>query len=158
MLSWCKSKGCKNGKIATLPEVPGVLLFSSGHVGVYIGGGYAVEARGFNYGVVKTKVKDRSWTSWAYLPESLLNYDTEESTVTPEAESEKSVALGDRTLRLTSPYMRGDDVRELQTALNALGYDCGEADGVFGKNTESGLRAFQTASGIEVDGVFRKGI
>ena len=156
MLSWCKSKGCKNGKIATLPEVPGVLLFSSGHVGVYIGGGYAVEARGFNYGVVKTKVKDRSWTSWAYLPESLLNYDTEESTVTPEAESEKSAALGDRTLRLTSPYMRGDDVKELQTALNALGYDCGEVDGVFGKNTESGLRAFQTASGIEVDGVFGK--
>lgn len=76
MLSWCKSKGCKNGKIATLPDVPGVLLFSSGHVGVYVGGGYAVEARGFNYGIVKTKVKDRSWTEWAYLPDSLLTYDT----------------------------------------------------------------------------------
>lgn len=84
MLSWCKKQGCKNGKIATLPDVPGILLFSSGHVGVYIGGGYAVEARGFNYGIVKTKVKDRSWTEWAYLPESLLKYDVGAGdTVTP---------------------------------------------------------------------------
>lgn len=49
MLSWLKSKGCKNGKIATMPDVPGILLFKSGHVGVYVGNGYAVEAQGFAY-------------------------------------------------------------------------------------------------------------
>lgn len=76
MLAWLKSKGCKNGKMATLPDVPGILLFSSGHVGVYVGAGYAVEARGFSYGVVKTKVESRSWTAWSYLPESILEYDT----------------------------------------------------------------------------------
>lgn len=160
MLSWCKAKGCKNGKIATLPEVPGVLLFSSGHVGVYVGNGYAVEARGFNYGIVKTKVKDRSWTDWAYLPESLLQYDTVGGVTIPEPEpvvvTPTVYKLGDRTLKLTSPYMTGDDVKELQTALNALGYNCGSVDGVFGKKTESGLRAFQTACKITVDGIFGK--
>lgn len=64
--------------------------------------------------------------------------------------------LGDRTLKRTSPNMTGNDVKELQTALNALGYDCGKVDGIFGKNTEKGVRAFQTASKIEVDGVFGK--
>ena len=54
--------------------------------------------------------------------------------------------LGDRTLKRTSPNMTGNDVKELQTALNALGYDCGKVDGIFGKNTEKGVRAFQTAS------------
>lgn len=49
MLSVCKEKG----KIATMPDVPGVLVFMSGHVGVYIGGGEVIEARGHEYGVIK---------------------------------------------------------------------------------------------------------
>lgn len=153
MLSWCKSKGCKNGKIATLPEVPGVLLFSPDHVGVYIGGGYAVEARGFAYGVVKTKVANRKWTDWAYLPASLIDYG-DATTVTPTPEPEKVYKLGDRLLKRTSPIMKGADVKELQTRLNALGFDCGKADGEFGKNTEKGVKAFQEAAKIEVDGKF----
>ena len=64
MLAWLKSKGCKNGKIDTMPDVPGILLFKSGHVGVYVGDGWAVEAQGFNYGIVKTKVSKRPWTEW----------------------------------------------------------------------------------------------
>ena len=84
MLTWCKSKGGKSGKIATLPDVPGILLFSSGHVGVYIGGGYAVDARGFNYGIVKTKVASRSWTDWAYMPNTLLQYDNPPAADVPE--------------------------------------------------------------------------
>jgi len=63
-----RGKCTKSGKMSTLPEVEGILLFSQGHVGVYIGNGYAIEARGHAYGVVKTKVKDRGWTSWGYCP------------------------------------------------------------------------------------------
>lgn len=58
----------KHGKIKTIPEVPGVLVFLPGHVGVYIGGGYVVEARGHKYGVVKTKLNERPWTSWGFCP------------------------------------------------------------------------------------------
>ena len=75
MLEWCKQQGAKNGKIATLPDVPGILVFSPAHVGVYVGDEDVVEARGFNYGVVRTKVSERSWVNWAYLPSSLLQYD-----------------------------------------------------------------------------------
>ena len=66
----------------------------------------------------------------------------------------KAYELGDRPLKRTSPLMEGEDVKDLQTRLNALGYDCGTPDGEFGKNTEKGLKSFQTASKIEVDGIF----
>ena len=55
-----------------------------------------------------------------------------------------------RTLRRGS---QGDDVRELQETLNARGYDCGTADGVFGKKTEAAVKAFQAANGLTADGV-----
>lgn len=43
-------------------------------------------------------------------------------------------------------------MKELQTRLNELGFDCGTVDGQFGTNTEKRVKAFQTAAGIEVDG------
>lgn len=159
LLKWLKSKGCKNGKIDSLPDVPGILLFSPGHVGVYVGGGEAVEARGFNYGVVRTKVKNRKWTEWAYLPKSLLKYDSAPDSapvIVPDkpASSTACCKLGERLLKLKSPYMTGDDVEEMQTHLNHLGYDCGTADGVFGKKTRDGVKAFQRNNGLTVDGEF----
>lgn len=60
-------------------------------------------------------------------------------------------ALGDRILR-DGDY--GADVIELQTRLKAVGYDPGEIDGEFGRNTESAVKALQTAAGITVDGEF----
>ena len=47
----------------------------------------------------------------------------------------------------------GDAVKTLQAKLNALGYDCGTVDGVFGNNTYNAVVKFQTAMGIGVDGV-----
>ena len=63
----------------------------------------------------------------------------------------KPSTLGDRLLKRG---MTGADVQEMQERLNALGHDCGNPDGDFGKNTEKGVKAFQTASGIGVDGIF----
>ncbi len=71
------------GKMATLPELPGVLLFMDGHVGVYIGGGYVIEARGHDYGVVKTRLKDRPWTSWGKCP--WIDYGTAHTPTKPQA-------------------------------------------------------------------------
>ena len=47
----------------------------------------------------------------------------------------------------------GDAVTTLQTELNAQGYACGEADGVFGQNTLNAVIAFQTAKGLAADGI-----
>jgi peptidoglycan hydrolase-like protein with peptidoglycan-binding domain len=44
-------------------------------------------------------------------------------------------------------------VKDLQEALRSLGYDPGPADGVFGTKTETAVRAFQGARGIQPDGV-----
>lgn len=59
----------KGAAISTLPEEVGVLVFMPKHVGVYIGGGWVIEARGHAFGVVKTRLKDRPWTKWAYIDE-----------------------------------------------------------------------------------------
>lgn len=67
---------------------------------------------------------------------------------------EASWRLGDRVLYLKNPPMRGDDVTALQTQLNALGFDAGRGDGIFGPNTARGVRAFQKEYGVTEDGIF----
>lgn len=64
-----------------------------------------------------------------------------------------SYVLGDRTLYLRMPYFHGNDVKELQQALGALGFACGGADGIFGAYTEDALRTFQTNMGLPTDGI-----
>lgn len=56
------------GTIDTLPETPGLLVYAQGHIGVYVGGGWAVEAISHAGGVVKTRVADRTWTHWLKCP------------------------------------------------------------------------------------------
>jgi N-acetylmuramoyl-L-alanine amidase len=66
---------------------------------------------------------------------------------------EAGYRLGDRTLYLHSPMYRGDDVRALQRKLNALGFDAGREDGLFGPNTDHATREFQRNVGDERDGI-----
>lgn len=60
--------------------------------------------------------------------------------------------LGSRMLYLRRPPMRGDDVRDLQVRLNALGFDAGKEDGIFGRDTEHAVRDFQRNLGLGADG------
>ena len=160
---WKKVVWDKKGTIDTLPDVPGVLLYhvnSSGtmtHTGVYIGDGYAVEARAAKYGVVKTAVKDRTWTHWAALPGVLTG---EEITIAPSepettapAEPSASGVIAMNTLRNGS---KGTQVKVLQFLLNEFGYNCGEADGIFGKKTTAAVKEYQKAKGLTVDGICGK--
>ena len=64
-----------------------------------------------------------------------------------------SFQLGDRTLYLRMPHFHGHDVLELQHALGALGFACGETDGIFGAFTELALRKFQLNLGLPSDGI-----
>lgn len=63
------NRATRKGLIDTIPDVPGIAVFMKGHVGVYIGNGEVIEARGHAYGVVTTKLKNRKWTKWAYIDE-----------------------------------------------------------------------------------------
>ncbi len=66
---------------------------------------------------------------------------------------EAGYRLGDRTLYLRFPWFRGDDVRELQRRLDALGFDAGKQDGIFGARTQSAVVDFQRNTGALVDGI-----
>jgi hypothetical protein len=53
--------------------------------------------------------------------------------------------------------MQGDDVKQLQTRLLALGYsEVGAADGKFGQKTDNAVRHFQTDKSLTVDGIVGK--
>lgn len=58
-----------------------------------------------------------------------------------------------RDLHVTSPMMTGQDVLDLQTKLESLGYSPGELDAEYGPATAGAVRAFQRDHGLEVDGV-----
>lgn len=58
----------RKGTIDTIPEVPGLAVWKSGHIGVYIGDGQVIEAMGTKYGVVKTQLEGRGWTHWLEVP------------------------------------------------------------------------------------------
>jgi hypothetical protein len=47
----------------------------------------------------------------------------------------------------------GDDVVTVQQALAQLGYEVGEADGIYGPTTEAAVIAFQGAQGLTADGI-----
>lgn len=58
----------RKGTIDTIPETPGLAVWKSGHIGVYIGNGEVIEAMGTKYGVVKTQLAGRGWTHWLEIP------------------------------------------------------------------------------------------
>ena len=65
----------ESGDISTIPEIPGLAVWMPGHIGVYIGDGYVIEAQGTAYGVVKTKLAGRGWSKWLKIPN--MKYITE---------------------------------------------------------------------------------
>jgi len=60
-----------------------------------------------------------------------------------------------RTLKLTSPPMRGEDVRQVQAALLKAGLSVGSngADGSFGNVTDAAVKQFQKSKGLTEDGI-----
>ena len=56
--------------------------------------------------------------------------------------------------RVLKQGARGDDVKDVQSALIAAGFSCGDsdADGIFGRNTLAAVKAFQKSRGLKVDG------
>ena len=58
----------------------------------------------------------------------------------------------ERILFLQKPYMRGEDVREVQNALITRGYAL-KVDSVFGEKTDKAVEEFQKKTGLTADGV-----
>ena len=152
---WCDPRG--TGMIPSKYRLPGAAVFwgesaSDIHHVAFLykpvdpskpgGNWYLIEARGVMSGVVETKLYSRKPDFWGLMTKY---FDYGE--VKPQR-----LRLGDRTLK---DGCEGDDVKELQTDLIRLGYDCGRwgADGDFGDGTELALKAFQRDHGLTDDGV-----
>ena len=134
----CKTKGV----METMPEIPGVLVFYNGHVGVYIGNGEVVECRSRKYGVYKSKLKDRPWTSWGYCP--FITYEE------PEQEYLAEVVAID--LPVLKKGDKSEVVRTMQWLLIRNGYDMEGygADASFGGATRRAVKRFQAENGLVV--------
>ena len=56
------------GPISNMPDIVGLAVHMDGHIGVYIGNGYVIEAANTSSGVIKTKLVGRGWTEWCKIP------------------------------------------------------------------------------------------
>jgi hypothetical protein len=126
----------RRGEIKSMPDVVCCVFRKKGnsmeHTGMHVGGGVVIDC---STGV--SSVGMRGWTHYG-IPVGLYE------------EGEIPVDVVKPVLRKGD---RGEEVKGLQIRLTELGYDCGEADGVFGTRTKNAVVRFQTANGLDPDGV-----
>lgn len=132
------------GKISTMPDIRGICVRYSGHVGVYVGKDRAgvpwvVEARGFDYGTVKTKLHDRKWTDW--FQESGIDYNSPAPVPGPGGDCEVN-------LPVLKKGSKGPEVFAVQSILIQKGVRDQDgkvlvADSSFGGRTDAAVKKFQ---------------
>ncbi len=155
MYNSCKVKG----DIKTIPKTPGLVVWHKGHIGISIDGVWAIEAKGFDYGIVKTRIADRKWTNWGQLPDAMLDYvEVDNTPANPETTVRPVDPNGCPYEEPTQNLKRGkkgNGVRWVQWMLVACGYDVGTAgiDGDFGSATRLATRNFQKENGLTSDGI-----
>lgn len=155
---YCKNKGrLIGGKRQDGEELkPGTAVFTGtsedrGHIGLYIGNGKVIEAKGTQYGVVMSKITDKNrdgrdrWTWWGELTAVDYGSSSEIPSGSEEDKQMKTIRRGDK----------GEAVKDLQKKLMILGYQLPRygADGSFGNETLAAVKAFQKDHGLNVDGV-----
>ena len=144
----------RNGKRTDGGDLlPGTAVFTDHegdktHVGLYVGGGYVIEAAGTQQGVIKSKVTNDKWTHWAVLKGLTMNMTEKPEAAVPAPDPERQETRP--TIRKGS---RGEYVTLMQTMLVNRGYSLGNVDGIFGARTDAAVREFQKANGLAVDGV-----
>lgn len=122
------------------------------HTGMHIGGGKVIHC---SNGVQWGDTSDKAWTHYA-IPAGLYTADEIAVAGKPEPEKPEPAKPAETVVFNLRRGSRGSEVTKLQAALNALGYDCGAADGIFGAATEKAVRAFQADNGLVVDGIAGK--
>lgn len=132
------------GKMGSFPAtIPGVLVFKAGwdgvidHIGISDGKGSVIEAKGVDFGVVKTALTGAGWDFWAYC--HILDYTP---ILGPAPDVVPGIRYGEKSSR----------VAWLQTALNLKGYGL-KVDASFGPATLAAVRHFQGKNSLSVDGI-----
>ena len=130
--------------ISTVGQAPiGAILWRSGHVGVKVDVAYCIEAKGIDYGTVKSKIASTKFTHWLLF--DYIDYDdipiSSSKPHNPYKEPTETVYKG----------MEGEFVKWVQWELNDAGIKV-ELDGEFGTITDKSIRTFQQSCKIAVDG------
>lgn len=152
-----------------MPEIPGLLVWADGkgHVGVYVGGGQVVEARGFEYGIQKNALASRSFKYWGLCPyikytaqeiataKSAMDGKTTAATSSTSNTSKVTITKADTTMPTIRKGSQGTAVKVLQRMLMAAGCTLPRygADGDCGSETVEAVKAFQTTHNMTVDGI-----
>lgn len=128
------------------------------HVGLSLGDGRVIDARGHQAGVMQSKITAYPWTHMAFpkgfpVPAELTGKEAILAPLTFEQPPEKKpkAALQDLSLALGE---RGELVRLLQNQLLRLGYPLPRfgADGKYGRETSQAVVAFQRVTGLAPTG------
>lgn len=122
------------------------------HTGLHIGGGKVIHC---SAGVQWGDTSDKAWTHYA-IPAGLYTAEEIAAAGKPEPEKPDTSKPTESVVFNLRRGSKGADVTKLQTALNAQGYDCGAADGIFGAKTEAAVRNFQRDNSLTVDGIAGK--
>ena len=133
----------------------GELLWKSGHVGVYIGDGLAVECTpSYKGGVQITAVKNigtksgysaTTWTKHGKLP--YVEYETVKETPTITEVKKVNVSV-----TVIKKGVKCDAVKAMQALLNMRNNAGLVIDGSCGAKSDEAIRAFQKSRGLAVDG------
>lgn len=124
------NRALKKGRISTLPERPGVIVYcrTHPHVGVYIGNGWVIEStlgcRGD--GVVKTKLSAFAWEYWfecpyiEYSSSTITTAKTKKCTLAFKANVRKEPKEGSELLGTYKPgdtvtIINGTDTKDMAT-------------------------------------------
>lgn len=145
------SEAKERGLIKTMPDIAGILVHHTGHIGIYIGNGQVIEANGIDRDIIVRNISEGNWVRWSKCP--LLDYDT----IKQEADKVVKNSFTRPSDSAIFKYgSRGIGVKWCQQSLNNAGFNCGLVDGIFGKNTDLQVRSFQKKHGLKVDGIIGK--
>lgn len=155
----------ETGPIGTLPDVPGIAVFRANatnpdtkeHIGLYIGGGLVIDARGSSAGVVIGTVASYGrWTHWARLTDVDYEGAAEELTVlwrgSVKTSKGKGIGLWDSPAKLKSYATVPDGgIIDVCSETTFDGFVMGSYSGLVGYADAQYLRKVEDAQTVKDD-------
>ena len=174
-----KDKNCEGllaeakekGDISTIPEIPGVLVYQKGHMGIYAGKGVVVESTAAKYNGKQGKIyktyfkgsgkgcdgKRTTWTKWFKSPYLTYNVIPTQSEI-PTQPTNNTQNKTNKFFTSKGYFSYGDKHENIGKVSKFLyktfpAYTKKEALGnYYGKNIKASITEFQKRTGLEADG------